>query len=95
MGRLKRLHAADRASVPSLAGLFFGCGADDGAGGQTHSGWTGVGLDHRTSAAASELLRIFRRCAGRRSRLERIPGLAAPAFPMPQDAVDHAGICNK
>ncbi len=92
------LHSADRASLQSLPDLFSGCVADDGPGcadGQTHSGWSGVRLDNRTSAGASELLRNFGRCAGRGSRLERIRNFAAPAFPMLQDAVDHARICNK
>ena len=61
------------------------------------SAGSGVRSANRTSAAASELLRIVgdRDRGGRRPWFERIPGFAALAFPMPQDAVDDAGICNK
>ena len=50
---------------------------------------------NRTPAVPSALLNRYRHCIGRRPRLERILSFAAPAFTMPQDAVDDPGIRNK
>jgi len=95
MGPGKGLYSVDRDSVQALTGLFPERAAGDCTGVQTHCGRTGVRLDHRTSAAASALLRDYGRCAGRRPGLERILRFAAAAFAVPEDAANDAGIRNK
>ncbi len=77
-----------------MLALFSGGAAGDYAALEGHLDGAGVSLDKLTIAAASELLRNVCGCV-RRPGLERVLRFAAPAFPVPQDAVDHAELCDK
>jgi hypothetical protein len=81
----------------SLSLLIAGRAAGDSGGVERYLDRTGARSGNRTRSAARELLQIAgeRGRCGRRPWFEGVLSFRAVALPMPNDAVDNAGICNK